>query len=581
MFNKYYQDELTYLRQLGQEFAAAHPQVAHMLAETGTDPDVERLLEGFAFLTGRIRQRLDSELPELTHTLVGLLWPHYLRPIPSLSVVEFKPRASLQDVQTIPAGTTIDSVPIEDTRCRFRTTSAVRLYPFHIDAVALETPLSQPSFLRLGLSLGQQAAPAAIDWGTIRFFLHGEPTIINNLYLWLCRHVRTITLRAGVRTAQLPADALAPVGFSAEEPLWPYPPEAFAGYRLLQEYFAFPERFHFLDLNGLDPLATMDVPGKFEIILEFDERPPDDIRVKPGMIRLGCTPVANLTQLRSSPLTIDHAKTEYRVRPDVPNAGHFEIFSVDRVVGWVKTTMAEREYRPFFSYEHTMSPSGDSGDYYQTRLRPATVGSGTETYLSFAPQVISGQMPQIETVACDLTCTNRNLPEKLRPGDINAATSESPAFAEFTNITRVTATVAPPLEDRLLWHLISHQALNYMSLARVESLRAVLSTYNFGALVDRQAARAHQLRLDGIKSLRAHPAEILRHGATYRGLEIEIEMQEDRFAGDGDLFLLGSVLNYFLGIYATLNSYTRLRVRGAQKGSLYAWPPMLGSQPLL
>ena len=581
MFNKYYQDELTYLRQLGQEFAAAHPQVAHMLAETGTDPDVERLLEGFAFLTGRIRQRLDSELPELTHTLVGLLWPHYLRPIPSLSVVEFRPAASLQDVQTIPIGTTIDSTPVEETRCRFRTTSDVRLYPFSIDAIVLETPLSQPSYLRIGLTLGQQASGAALDWGVLRLFLSGEPAIVNNLYLWLSRHVQAVTLRAGSRTARLGPESLVPVGFDDTEPLWPYPADSFLGFRLLQEYFAFPERYHFIDLVDLRPLAAMDVGSKFEILIEFDERPPDDVRVKQGMLRLGCTPVANLAELRSAPLHIDHEKSEYRVRPDVANPAHYEIFSVNHVVGWVKTTMVEREYRPFFSYEHTLGPAADSGDYYQTRLKPAPVGSGTETYLSFAPQVVSGQMPPVETVACDLTCTNRNLSEKLRPGDINSPTSESPAFAEFSNITRVTPTVAPPLEDRLLWHLISHQSVNYLSLTRIETLRTVLSVYNFGALIDRQVARAHQLRLEGLKNLRVHPGEILRHGATYRGLEIELDMQEDRFAGDGDMFLLASVLNHFLGIYATLNSYTRLRVRGAQKGTSYQWPPMLGSQPLL
>jgi type VI secretion system protein ImpG len=435
--------------------------------------------------------------------------------------------------------------------------------------------------LRIGLTLGQQATGAALDWGSLRFFLHGEPAIINNLYLWLCRHVRGVTLRAGTRTVRLQPNSVAPVGFGEEEPLWPYPSDSFSGFRHLQEYFAFPERFHFFDVTDLRPLAQMDVPGKFEIVMEFDEHPPDDVRVKPGMLRLGCTPVANLASLRSSPLHIAHEQSEYRVRPDAPNPTHYEIFSIDRVIGWQKTTMAEREYKPFFSYEHTLRPMGESGEYYQTRLRPATVGSGTETYLSFAAHVVSGQMPPVETVACDLICTNRNLPEKLRPGDINSPTSESPAFAEFTNITRVTPTIAPPLEDRLLWHLISHQSLNYMSLSRIESLRSVLSVYNFGALVDRQIARSHQLRLEGIKGVRSRPGEILRHGATYRGLDIELEMQEDRFAGDGDVFLLAAVLNQFFGICATLNSFTRLTVRGVQKGSLYQWPPMLGSQPLL
>jgi type VI secretion system protein ImpG len=475
----------------------------------------------------------------------------------------------------------MDSVPVEETRCRFRTTADVRLYPMEIEAAALETPLSQPAYLRIGFTLGQQASGASLDWGRVRFFLHGELPIVNDLYLWLCRHVRSITLRAGTRTAMLRPSALVPAGFGSDEPLWPYPDDAFLGFRLLQEYFAFPERFHFLDLVDLQPLAQMDVTGKFEIVIEFDERPPETVRVKPGMLRLGCTPVVNLAELKSAPLHIDHRSSEYRMRPDVSNPAHYEIFSVNHVIGWQKTTMVEREYKPFFSYEHTLSTAEGSGNYYQTRLRPATVGSGTETYISFAPQVVSGQMPPPETVACDLTCTNRDLPLKLRTGDINTPTSESPAFAEFANIARVTPTIAPPLEDRLLWHLISHQSLNYLSLSRVESLRAILSTYNFGALVDRQIARSHQLRIEGIRGLRARPAEILRHGATYRGLEIELEAQEDRFAGDGDVFLLASVLNQFLSIYATLNSYTRLTVRGVQKGSLYQWPPMLGSQPLL
>ena len=581
MFNKYYQDELSYLRQLGQEFAAAHPQVAHMLAETGTDPDVERLLEGFAFLTGRIRQRLDSELPELTHALVGLLWPHYLRPVPALSIVEFRAGATLQDAQTIPKGTSLDSAPVEGTRCRFRTTSDVRLYPISIENIAFETPLSQSPYLRIGLALSPQATGAAIEWGDLRLFLNAEPAIAANLHLWLLRHVTGVTLRVGSATKQLPATAIRAVGFDDSEPLWPYPAESFSGFRILQEYFAFPERFFFVDLVDLRPLAGMNVSQKFEIILEFDEAPPSDVKAKPGLLRLACTPVVNLMPLRSAPLRVDHEKTEYRVRPDAPNSTHYEIFSIDRVVGWQKGTMIEREYRPFFSYQHSMGSAGESGDYYQIQLRPATVGSGTETYISFTPEVVSGRMPAVETVAADMTCTNRNLPEKLRPGDINTPTSDTPAFAEFSNLTRVTPTVAPPLEDRLLWYLISHQALNYLSLARVESLRTLLSVYNFGALVDRQVARSHQLRLSGLTDVRSKPSDIIHHGATYRGMEIELQVEQDRFAGEGDMHLLAMVLNHFFSTYASVNAFTRLSVTDKSRGAIYRWPAMLGSQPLL
>jgi len=578
MFNKYYQDELTYLREMGQEFARAHPQVAHMLAETGTDPDVERLLEGFAFLTGRIRQRLDSELPELTHSLVSLLWPHYLRPLPALAIVQFAPRAALQDVQTIPRGTPLESDPVEGTRCRFRTTADVRLHPFSLDTLTLEVPLARPAALRLGFALGPQASLAAADLSPLRLFLHGEMPIVTLLYLWLVRHTRAVILRAGEKTVRLPAESVAAAGFDDREALWPYPPDAFAGYRLLQEYFALPERFFFVDVAGLSPLAELGVTDRFEIIIEFDQKPPDELRVKPGMLRLGCTPVVNLLNAKSAPVRVDHEKTEYRLRPDLANPQHHEIFSVDRVIGWEKGTVNEHEYEPFFSYEHTRS---NGGLYYQTRLRPATVGAGTDTYLAFSADTPSGLMPAIETITADLTCTNRNLPEKLRPGDIRVPTSESPGFAAFQSITRVTPSIAPPLEDRLLWHLMSHMSLNYLSLARVESLRSLLTVYNFPALIDRQAARTHELRLEGIAAVRARPDDMLRRGATYRGVAIELDLREDHFAGEGEMFLFASVLDRFFNLYATLNAYTRLTVRGLQKGTVYSWPPMLGQAPLV
>lgn len=590
MFNKYYQDELSYLRTLGQEFAEAHPQAAHMLAETGTDPDVERLLEGFAFLTGRIRQRLDSELPELTHALTGLLWPHYLRPIPSLSIAQFEPSAALQDSQVIARGTPIESVPVEGTRCQFRTTSDLRLYPFSLDSLSLEIPLSRPSSLKLGIVMGEQANAADLKLGPLRLFLHGEFQIVGLLYLWLCRHVRAVTLRVGERSATLGADAIVPAGFADDEALLPYPSNAFAGYRLLQEFFALPERFHFVDVVDLCPLADMEVEDRFEIEIEFDEPPPEELRIKPDMVRLGCVPIANLLNMRSAPIHVDHEKSEYRLRADAPNPTHYEIFSVDRVYGWEKGTLAEREYKPFFSYDHV--PTGlDAGgrqagssrgtEYHQIRLRPATVGAGTETYITFATESESGIMPSTETVAADLTCTCRNLPAKLHPGDIKLQTGGSPSFATFRNITRVTQAASPPLEGRLLWHLISNMSLNYLSLATVESLRALLAVYNFHSYSDRQAARANQLRMEGIEAVRAVPDEMLHRGSTYRGVAITLDLLDDHFAGEGEMYLFASVLNHFFNLYATLNSYTRLTIRGRQTGVTYSWPSMLGQRPLV
>ena len=579
MFNKYYQDELTYLRQLGREFAAAYPQIGHMLAEDGADPDVERLLEGFAFLSGRVRQRLDSELPELTHAFVGLLWPHYLRPVPAMTILQFEPAMTMQDVQTIPRGTEVESKPIDGTRCRFRTTSDVRLYPFVIDSITLDVPLRTAAQLRLSFSVSEKASLADLELTSLRLHLHGEAASSNDLYLWLCRHTRAIIYRSGSREIRIDNQEVRPVGFDDQDVLLPYPSHAFPGYRLLQEYFALPEKFHFVEIPDIAPLCGMEVEGSFEIAFEFDTHPPDRLRVNPGSVRIGCSPAVNLQRIRSAPIRVDFDKTEYRVRADAPNPEHFEIFSIDRVIGWQRGTVKEREYPPFFSYG--FDPAIGTAEYYQLRLRPASVGSGTETYLSFVAHGEDGAMPSTETVAVELTCSNRNLCEKLRVGDVCIGTSQSPSFAAFKNISRITQSVAPPLEGKLLWRLISHMSLNYLSLMETTTLRGILSLYNFQALADRQVARANELRLSGIKTLSARAEDILRHGAVFRGVAIDMRMQEDCFASEGEMYLFASVLNHFLNLYAAVNSFTRMTVRGVQQGGVYEWPPMMGQQILL
>lgn len=582
MFNKYYQDELTYLRQLGQEFAAAYPQVGHMLSEVGTDPDVERLLEGFAFLTGRIRQRLDSELPELTHALVGLLWPHYLRPVPSMTIIQFEAAMTMQDVQVIPRGTEIESKAVDGTRCRFRTTSDVCLYPFWIDDTQLDVPRSRPAVLKLQFHVSDKANAGDLELSSLRLHMHGEPAIAYELYLLLSRHVRSVTYRSGDRSIRLDGqEHCRPIGFDDADALLPYPPDAFPGYRLLQEFFALPEKFLSVELPDILPLAKLNITDKFEIEFEFDRHPSDRLRVKSGVLRTGCTPAVNLQSIRSAPIRVEHDKTEYRVRADAPNSQHYEIFSVDHVVGWMKGTVKEREYPPFFSYVHGLTGKWATTEYYQLRLRPAVVGAGTETYLSFVAAAEHGIVPSTETVAADLTCSNRNLCEKLRPGDVSVATSQSPTFASFKNITRVTASVPPPLEGQLLWQLISHLSLNYLSLAKVETLRSIIALYDFHGHVDRQAARATELRLAGMKVVRAKPSDLVRQGSVYRGVSLEIDMQEDAFVAEGEMLLFGAVLNSFLSLYASMNCFTRLKVKGTQQGGIYEWPPMLGQQELL
>ncbi len=584
MFNKYYQDELSFLRDMGKEFARAHPDAAHFLVGHGSDPDVERLLEGFAFLTGRIRQKLDDELPEVTHMLMGLLWPHYLRPIPSMSILKFEPIPNiLSDHRRIPRDTEIDSLPVEGTTCRFRTCYDVDIYPLSLKEVVLETPTARHPRLRLRFNLSKGVKLANIHLDRLRLYLHGESVVSYTLYLYLCRYVKKVILGSvperepGQEIILNPA-VLQPAGFHEEEALLPYPRNSFKGYRFLQEYFALAHKFLFIDIKELSRLIELDIEDTFEIIFEFSKALDQSIRIEKENILLNCTPVVNLFQHDSDPINVEHDKVEYRVRPAGADPQHYEIFSVDRVTGWEEGTSEERIYEPFYSFGQRYSSTENRNIFYRTRLHHAVVGDGTDTYISFVNEEEAGVMPPNETIGIKLTCTNRNLPRQLRIGEINIPTSASPEYARFSNITPVSASIAPPIGKDLYWRLISHLSINYQSLSNVDVLRNVLGLYNFQAIYDRQAARANELRLEGIVSVKVIPDEHLFHGAPIRGMAIEIELQEENFAGEGDMYLFASILNDFFALYTSLNSFSRLTVKGIQYGEIYQWQPRIGQQ---
>lgn len=587
-FNRYYQDELTFLREMGREFAAAHPDAAHMLADRGSDPDVERLLEGFAFLTGRLRQKLDDELPEVTHSMMGLLWPHYLRPIPSFTLMQFAPaRGSAKERLVVPRGVDVDSVPVEGTPCRFRTSYAVPIEPVDLVEAALETPTTSSWVLRLRFKASPGLKIPQLRLGKLRLFLAGEPGVTSALYLLLARHVSEVTLQsvAGGRTLSttiLPPGSVSMAGFDDDEALIPYPSQSFPGYRLIQEYFAFPQKFLFVDIKNLERLADLGGEDLFDVVIRLAEAPRTALRIGPENFLLGCTPAVNLFEKDAEPIRVDHDKTEYLVRALGRDPAHFEIYSIDSVVGFAQGTAEPRTYPPFYAFLQK-ARTGESKDalYHYARLKPAVVGEGTETYLSFFSAKGEASLPPTETISMRLTCTNRRLARSLRVGDISVATSTSPEFARFRNISNVTGSVAPPLAGDLHWRLISHLTLNYQSLASVDGLRTMLSLYNFQALYDRQAARENELKLEGIRTVTTAAEDAILKGAPVRGFHTNVELSESNFAGEGDMILFASVLNEFLALYASLNSFSRLTVKGSQSGESYRWPSRLGRQNIL
>jgi type VI secretion system protein ImpG len=596
MIDKYYQEELLYLRELGAEFARAHPTSAYLLAAPGSDPDVERLLEGFAFLSARIRAKLEDELPEVTHGLMALLCPHYLRPVPSMTILEFQPvLAALRQTRTVPRGVEVRSVPVEGTSCRFRTAYQVELNPLSLEEVRLESGAG-PSRLLLQFRIWNQARPETLDLRRLRFYMHGDPSVSFALYHHLRNHVREVVLwngapgaapgtpseaSAGAQPGVQPVGGLrfAEVGFADDEAVIEYPARSFPGYRLLQEYLAFPAKFLFLDLLGLEGLREFGAPDRFTVEVRFDRALPAGLAPGKDEIRLFCTPVVNLFPHEADPIRVDRTRSEYRVRPAGTEPLHYEIHSIDRVSVTRTGSGEDRDIPDFYSFEH--GAGAERLVYYAARSRASVVDGRSDTYLAFVDARGGGRAPEAETASILLTCTNRRLPEALRVGDIQIPSESTPEFVRFRNLLPATVSIPPPLEGDLHWRLLSHLALNYLSLADAETLRGILGLYNFQTLHDARAAVANTRRLAGIREVRSHPGTLVLRDGVVRGTEVAVELQEDHFAGAGDLYLFATLLNEFFALHATLNSYTRLTVHGVQRGEVYRWPARTGKRILV
>lgn len=585
-FNKYYQDELLYLREMGEEFARAYPKLAPFLSRKGNDPDVERIIEGFAFIAGRIHQKLDDELPELTHTLISLLWPHFLRPIPAMSILQFAPVPNaISEKKIIPRGIEVDSVPVDGTHCRFRSSYDVDLYPFTIDDIETHSTGSG-STLKINFRLGTGASMDKINLDRLRLFLHGESTICHSLYLWMFEHVARITVRGDSGEKNAPRVELGKmnihrVGFDLQDALIPYPANAFSGYRLLQEYFCLPQKYLFVELRGLEKMARLPVRERFSMTFEFSRPLESHVRLNKSNVQLYCTPIINVFQKDATPIRLKSEKVEYRVLPAGSNASHFDIFTIDSVIGWEQGTGVRRTYRPFISFDHRASRDEGKDAFFRTRVHPSVVGGETETYMSFISVSERPQLPSIETISIELTCTNRHLPEKLRIGDIKIATGNSPEYAVFQNIMPCTKSVPPPLEGDLQWMLISNMALNYTSLTNVDALKVILSAYNFPAFYDKQAARVNELRMDGIESIRVAPMTLMFQGLPARGLRTILQMKSSKFSNVGDMYLFATILNDFFTLYASINSFNQLTVKDVERGEEFQWQPKIGQQPVM
>ncbi len=622
-----YNRELRHIREMGGEFAKQYPKVAARLGLDSfecADPYIERLLEGFAFIAARVQLKLDSEFPRFTEHLLEAIYPHYRAPTPSMTVVQFQPdmqEGALAEGYPIPRGTTLRSMlrKGDSTPCTYRTAHDLTLWPLEVtrgEYVASSSMLPDVSFagqaqpkagirLRLDVKAGLKFSELALD--ELDLFLRGKDAIPMRVY----EHMLANTVALAARPAQSSKQSdwivwdqsgIGAIGFAPEAGMLPMGPRSFDGYRLLHEYFAFPERFLFLRLYGLRRIVRRTLDTGLDLVIMFDRYDPYlETQISAGLFSLNCVPAVNLFPKRMDRIHLSATQHEYHVVPERTRPMDFEVFALQSVSGYGKAAEPEKTFFPFYScnlQSFHLAPSA----YYtlrreqrlmsslrqQRQLGPRSSYIGSEAFIALVDADQAPINPDLRQLGIEALCTNRDLPLLMAVG--GGSTDFTWDFSGPVNAVRIVAGPSrprpAPSAGATHWRLISHLSLNYLSLVNSDqqpagsanALRELLGLYAF---LNENHVRKE---IEGLVSVATRPVHrriaVTGGSAFARGLEITLEFDETLFEGTG-CFLLAAVLDQFISKYVSINSFTELVARTTERGEIMRWPMRAGRRSSL
>jgi type VI secretion system protein ImpG len=608
----YYERELGFLRRYSREFSERYPKIAGRLligGEVCEDPHIERMIQAFALLNSRIAKRLDDDYPQFTEALFEVLYPHYLRPFPSCSIVRMdyaSHAAQLTGISAIPRGTRLATRKVRGAACTFRTAYPVTIAPIALTSAVFSPIIDAPDSVRLpvgvtsGISItlsatAAQATPGQLGLGKLRVFIDGEPSFCAALRDAMFMRTLAAYVEEGGsgRWIQLGSIPLAPAGFDDDDALIDFPARSHTAYRLLTEYFCFPEKFNFVDidlaaLTALVPLGARELT--LHLALSGLRTDSDTARMlgtlSTNNLLLGCTPVVNLFKKRGEPIRLTHAKASYPVLADARRAFAYEVYAIDSVKLVRQTPQGESvvEFRPFYSLRHGQTPDRN-GHYWVLRRDEAIAerSPGYESEISIVDVDFDPAAIETDTLSLELTCTNRNLPASLtygQPGG-DLFMEGGARVSAISFLRKPTASQQFGRGPGAHWRLISHLSLNHLSLADggVEAFREMLAMY------DLPRSPISQRQIGGIAAVAHKPANAWLPGNPFaclvRGMEVRLTVDEEAFVGSG-IHAFSHVIERFLGLYVHANSFTQLVIVSSKTGEeLLKCSPRSGDLSLL
>ena len=615
----YYNRELQYIREMGGEFAKEFPKIAGRLGLDGfecADPYVERLLEGFAFLSARIQLKLGAEFPRFTQHLLEMVYPHYLSPTPSMAVAQFQPdltEGSLAEGFTIPRGSSLRSLlgRGDQTPCEYRTAHELKLWPIELTEVdyfssrgAVAT-LGVPDVygvkagirFRINATAGLTFDQIALD--KLPIFMRGSGEIPTRIYEQLLANPVAVVVRPRQTHTSwqelIDRKHIRRLGFEDDEALLPYTERSFQGYRLLQEYFAFPERYMMVEFGGLQKAIRKCTKNEIEIIVMLDRSDPVLENVLDASnFALFCSPIVNLFPKRADRIHINERQSEFHVIADRTRPMDYEIHSIKEVVGYGTSSDSEKRFDAFYAKDNVGSINQNHAYYtmhrvprmlssHQRQHGPRSSYIGSELYVSLVDANEAPYSSDLRQLGLDTLCTNRDLPLHMPIGkDKTDFTLDASAPVESIRaLAGPTKPKAPSNDGNVTWKLISHLSLNYLTLVDNDTEQGAKALRELLMLYGDKSDASIRKQIDGVRSIVGKPIIHrlpVRGPVTFgRGIEITLTCEESAFEGAG-VFLLGSVLEQFFDKYVSINSFTQTVLRTVERDEVMRWPVRIGQR---
>ena len=566
-FDKIYAAELARLHDLGREFAAENPTIASYLSGNSGDPDVERLLQGFAFLSAMVRQKMDDELPEFIGDVVSLVGPDLVTPLPAATVLALSVSGKLQEGYQVKSETPFASLPVEETSCQFVTSWPLTIQPVKINAVNL---FANGNGARLTLTLEMQGQPLTQWLGkTLALYLSGPYPEAATLLMALRQHLKQTFVRSTEAGQSGQPLSLKFDGLDASQHLFATQRSIAPHLQWIREVLAFPERAFFLQLSGFENWMNRGVGREFLIEFDLDLPVPKLPKPTASHFTVNAVPAVNLFEAFANPIDVTHLKESYRLEPMGYSPGTAVVHDVKSVVGRVQGQSQEKYYLPT-----TDLLADDNALKYQVIASESVRRSAYEQYLRL-PFVKDIDLSRRETLSIKMRCTNGRLPEQLRLGDICLRTTESPEKVTVANVMLPTGWSLPALGSDAMWKVVAHARLNLQAFADLGTLKELLSVYLPEGGGDPGRLTAARRRIEGIEELSITNDTRLVRGSLVRGHVVRLKLRLDYYASAGDLMLFGELLSPFFAGLVGLNSYVTLIVADPVSGEQFEWPTLL------